>query len=106
MISSTEPEYISLYAAAREVTRLCIFFSDRGYRQKQVAINFLDNSGSFAWAEAICNLKRSKHIDIRLHYVSDLTHTRIETISFLRASSVFRGVDADVQISRLRLIAH
>ena len=72
-LSSVESEYIALSAATQELVYLRQLLEDMGYPQSkpttlyednQGAIHLADNHGTFS--------KRTKHIDVRHHYMRDV----------------------------------
>jgi hypothetical protein len=72
-LSSTEAEYVALSEAAREACWLRNLYSELGLLQ--VGIPMLirgNNEGSIAMAKNPQFHKRSKHIEIRWHWVRDL----------------------------------
>lgn len=71
-LSSTEAEYVSLSTCAREVHWLLKLCAELGIHQTEAVSIFQDNSGSCSWANDSANFGRTKHIDVRLHFVRDL----------------------------------
>ena len=70
-LSSTEAEYIALTHAAKEALWLRSMVSEiRGEDRKRVAIN-CDNQGSIALSKDNKYHSRTKHIDIRYHFVRE-----------------------------------
>ena len=76
-LSSTEAEYISLSAAAQEATFLRQLLCELGFMQQKPTIILQDNQGAICMTKTHGNHKRSKHIDIRHHYVRQLTENEI-----------------------------
>ena len=68
-LSTTESEYIALAEAAREATWLRNLLKDLGFAQPKPTVIFGDNSGSLAIAKNPQYHKRTKHFDIRHHYI-------------------------------------
>ena len=72
-LSSTEAEYIALSEAAREACWLRNLYGELGLLQGEVPTLIRgDNKGSIAMAKNPQFLKRSKHIEIRWHWIRDL----------------------------------
>lgn len=71
-LSSTEVEYIVLSEAGHEVCWLRNLYKELGMRQKEPTLINGDNDGSIMMAKNPQFHKRSKHIEIRWHWVRDL----------------------------------
>jgi hypothetical protein len=69
--STTEAEYIAASAAAREGVYLRHLLSDLGFEQQEPTIVYEDNTGAIALAENPVHHSRTKHIDIRFHYIRE-----------------------------------
>ena len=67
-LSTCEAEYIALSVAVQEAKFLRQLIHDMFYSQEQVIIHG-DNQGAIALAKNPVHHQRSKHIDIRYHYV-------------------------------------
>jgi Reverse transcriptase (RNA-dependent DNA polymerase) len=79
-LSSTEAEYIALSESSHEIMWLRHLYGELGYIQKKPTLLLGDNDGLIAMA---CNPqfhKRSKHVDIRWHWVRDLVQDRLINI--------------------------
>ena len=71
-LSSTEAEYVALSEASREAVWLRHLYGELGYIQKEPITILGDNDGSISMAKNPQFHKRTKHVDIRWHYVRDL----------------------------------
>ena len=69
-LSTTEAEYIALTSAVKESKWLLGLVSEFGVEQKSVAVH-CDNSGALCLARHQMFHERSKHIDVRLHFIRD-----------------------------------
>ena len=69
-LSSMEAEYISAASAAQEVMNLKGVLSDFG--ELHVPVLKVDNMSAISLINTYQNSKRSKHIDIRYHFIKDL----------------------------------
>ena len=69
-LSTTEAEYVALSAATQEVVWLNRFLSDIKAAQMPVVIKE-DNQGTIALAKNPISHNRTKHIDIKFHYVRE-----------------------------------
>jgi len=67
-LSSCEAEYIALAAAVQEGMYLTQKMKDIGEANGPVLI-FEDNQGTIALSKNPVNQRRSKHIDVRYHFV-------------------------------------
>lgn len=71
-LSSTEAEYMALSEAAKEASYLMNFFKELGFSTREKVTIFCDNNGARKLAENPIFHNRSKHIDVRHHYVRDI----------------------------------
>ena len=71
-LSSTEAEYVALSEASREAMWLRHLYGELGFIQKEPILILGDNDGSIAMAKNPQFHKRTKHVDIRWHFVRDL----------------------------------
>ncbi len=71
-LSSTEAEYVALSEASREAMWLRHLFGELGFIQKEPILLLGDNDGSIAMAKNPEFHKRTKHVDIRWHWVREL----------------------------------
>ena len=71
-LSTCEAEYMALSAATQEVKFLSQLLTDMtGKEQTKGVVLFVDNQGAIALAKNPVHHQRSKHIDIRYHFVRD-----------------------------------
>ena len=70
-LSSTEAEYIALSFAAQELMWLRSYLKDLGYEQ-QSNLLYVDNQGAITLSKNPENHSRTKHNDVRYHFVRDL----------------------------------
>ena len=70
-LSSTEAEYMATCAAVQEVMCLRQFFADIGFDQKEATTIHQDNQACIALSSNPIYQKRTKHIDIRYHYIRE-----------------------------------
>ena len=71
-LSSTEAEYVSLAAAAQETIYIRNILNELGYGQHTTTIIHQDNQGAICLTKHQGNHKRTKHIDVKHHFVRDL----------------------------------
>jgi len=70
-LSSTEAEYVALLEAAREAMWLRHLYGELGFIQKELILLLGDDDGSISMAK---NHKCTKHVELRWHWVCDLTN--------------------------------
>lgn len=75
-LSSTEAEYVVLSEAGREACWLRNLYEELGQKQNEPTLIKGDNDGSIAMARNPQFHKQSKHIDIRWHWVRNLTEEK------------------------------
>ena len=68
-LSSCEAEYVALTSAFKEARFLRQLFADINGSEKQSVKLFVDNQGAIALAKNPVHHQRSKHIDIRYHFI-------------------------------------
>ena len=68
-LSSTEAEYMACTRAAQEAIWLRQFLDQLGYRQKNPTQLLGDNQGAIALAKNPGNHPRTKHIQLRYHFI-------------------------------------
>ena len=73
-LSTTEAEYMALSEAAREVIWLCHLYGELGIIQSCPILLLGDNNGSNSMTKNPQFHKRTKHIDLRWHWVRDLVN--------------------------------
>ena len=77
---STEAEYVTLSESSCEIMWLRHLYGELGYIQKGPTLLLGDNNGSIAMARNPQFHKRSKHVDIRWHWVRDLVQDGLAII--------------------------
>jgi hypothetical protein len=73
-LSTTEAEYVTLSEAAREATWLRHLYGELGFIQREPILLLGDNDGSIAMAKNPQFHKRTKHVDLRWHWVRELVN--------------------------------
>ena len=82
VLSSTESEYVSLCSACREAVWLGRVVSElSGSSDKSVTI-YEDNKSAMCIASNNITSSRSKHIDIKLHYVRELIENKAVNLEY------------------------
>ena len=75
-LSSTEAEYVALSEAAREACWLRTLHNELAFPPNKATIIKGDNEGALALARDPQFHNRSKHIEVRWHYVRDQVHLK------------------------------
>lgn len=70
-MSSTEAEYVALSYAAQEAIWLRTLLESMGFKQTKPMTIFEDNQSTIALAKNPRHSSRTKHIDIKFHYIRD-----------------------------------
>lgn len=91
-LSSTEAEYFACSEAAKEVMFIKNVLETMGIEVKLPMIIKVDNTGAIYLANNYTAGQRTKHIDIRVHYVREYIHDGIIKIEFVRSENN----DADI----------
>ena len=82
-LSSTEAEYVAISRAAQTVCWLRRLLDQLGFRQEQPTLLFEDNTSCISIAESEGLNQRTKHIDVRHHYIRDMVQENIIQIEHL-----------------------
>jgi hypothetical protein len=70
-ISSSEAEYMALAAAVQDAIYLRQLLGDLGFEQREATVICEDNQGCIALAENPVMHKRTKHIDVKHHFIRE-----------------------------------
>jgi len=70
-LSTTESEYMAVVEAAKEVLWLRQLLEELGFRQEEATTILDDNIGCIQLGTTAITLPRSKHIDVRHHFVRE-----------------------------------
>jgi transposase InsO family protein len=81
--SSTEAEYISLNQATVEAVTLRNLLADFSMNQIEPTILFEDNTSAKSLAENRINHQRSKHIDVKYHYIRNCITDKLVKIIYV-----------------------
>ena len=83
-LSSTESEYIALGECGQELKFICMFLQEVGVG-KIPGIIFEDNEGAIFLAKNSQVGMRTKHIDVKYHFVRDLIQNKYLDIMYVRS---------------------
>jgi hypothetical protein len=81
-LSSTEAEYMALSDCSRQVVWMHTLLGELGYHLKAIPVCG-DNQGSIFIASNPVTEKRSKHIDIRYHYIREVVGKGLVELYFI-----------------------
>jgi len=81
-LSSTEAEYMALSDCSRQVVWMHTLLGELGYILSPIPICG-DNQGSIFIASNPVTEKRSKHIDIRFHYIREVIERKLAEVFFI-----------------------
>lgn len=81
-LSTAEAEYVALSMATQEVVWLRRLFTDLEIPTTEPTMIMEDNQGAIAIAKNPVGHARTKHIDIRYHYVREAVEQQIIDIKF------------------------
>ena len=85
-LSSMESEYMAACAAAQEAVWLIQLLKEFTCQFFHPVVIFEDNSACIAYVKNNNNPKRSKHIDVRYHFITDLVHANVITMVPVRTT--------------------
>ena len=95
-LSSTESEYVALFACATEVVFLRRLLQELGFDQGP-AVVFQDNMSTIHWAQGRESIHRTKHILVKYHFTRQLVIDGIIQLNYLPTEDM----RADVQTKPL-----
>ncbi|XP_076936014.1 uncharacterized protein LOC143602945 [Bidens hawaiensis] len=75
-LSSTEAEYVAATSAACQAMWLRQLLSELGYEQMKATSIFCDNISAVFLSKNVALHSKSKHIDIKYHYIKDLVEAK------------------------------
>ena len=82
-LSSTEAEYVALCEASQETAWLRRLLFDVGLVQSEPTIIYEDNQGAMALARNPKDHPRTKHIDVRYHYIRECIERKRVSVVYL-----------------------
>ena len=87
-LSTAEAEYMSMAHAAQTAIWLRRLLNDLGFVQRSATKIHEDNQGCIAMAKNPVNHERTKHIDIKYHFVRELVTSDVIEISYLETEEM------------------
>jgi hypothetical protein len=101
-LSSTEAEYMSSADAAREAIWWRSFLSSLTYPQQKPTLLLSDNQGSIQLSKNPEGHRRTKHIDVRHHYIRERVHDETIIVDYVNTAQMA----ADVLTKPLAAVQH
>ena len=101
-LSTMESEYIAASDSCREATWLRLLLSELGLHQREPTKLWCDNESAISLARNPESHKRSKHIDVRYHYIREQIAKSVMEISYVNtknqlADILTKAVDTESQ---------
>lgn len=87
-LSSTEAEYMALAAATQEAVWLCQLMKELQLNRSKPMRIYCDNQSAIKLAESDAYRPRSKHIDIRYHYIREMVESFKIEVKHLKTDSM------------------
>ena len=87
-LSTAEAEYMSLASAAQTAIWFRQLLADLGFPQEEATVIYEDNQGCIAMAKNPVSHERTKHIDIKYHFVRELVSTDVIKIEYLQTEDM------------------
>lgn len=87
-LSSTEAEYVALHHTVTEVVYLRRLLSSLGFKQQHPTVIYQDNQSTILWAKGQRNHARTKHLDVKFHYVMELIHDEEVELDYLNTQDM------------------
>lgn len=99
-LSTAEAEYMSMSSAAQEALWLQQLHAELGQEQSNPLVIFSDNQSAIKLSNNDCYLPRSRHIDIRYHFLKDHVNNLDIKFSYVKgeemiADNLTKGTTAD-----------
>jgi hypothetical protein len=90
-LSSTESEYMAMCEGTKEAMYLRNFLGELGFERTPVTI-FNDNQGAQHLVKNPVHHKRTKHIDIRYHFIKEAFENKIIETKYLPTSNMIADI--------------
>ena len=82
-LSSTEAEYVALCAASQEVVWIRRLLHGVAHKQGDATVVYEDNQGAMCLARNPKDHSRTKHIDVKYHYIREAVEKEVIRVSYL-----------------------
>ena len=84
-LSSAEAEFVALSEAAKEIKFVVQVMETIGIKAKIPIIVRVDNVGAIFMSENVSTSSRTRHVDIRYHYVREFVEDGFIKITFVKS---------------------
>lgn len=101
-LSSTEAEYAAVTSATQEVFHLRALLKSVGYEQSSPTMIHCDNQSTMALAKNPVLHARTRHVEVRMHFVRDTVEEKVIQLKYVRSDENM----ADVLTKALSSIKH
>lgn len=91
-LSSTEAEYVALFHAATEVVYLRRLLKSMGFEQRDPTLIYQDNQSTILWANGQRQHQRTKHINVKYHYIQELVQNEVVELEYLPTTDMVADV--------------
>ena len=91
-LSTAESEYIALGEAAREAIYLRMLLKDLGHEQKEPTVIFEDNIAAEKLSKNNIQHGRTKHIDIKHHFIREVVQSKQIEIKHIASSEMLADI--------------
>ena len=91
-LSSTGGEYVALFHSVTEVVYLRRLLASMGFAQEDPTLVFQDNQSTILWAQGQRQHQRTKHIDVRRHFVREACRQKRNEAKYLRTEDIVANV--------------
>jgi hypothetical protein len=88
VLSSTEAEYIGMCEGAKVISWSRQFLGELGFTQKDPSIIYEDNKSAIHMVEKGNDKGRTKHIDVRYHYIREMVENGEIRVEYLRTEDM------------------
>ena len=85
-LSSTEAEYMSIVEVAKEVIWMTSILTELRQKVHKPIIIYVDNQSAIKISENDTSHQRTKHIDIRHHFIRDLINNKSIVLKYIRTT--------------------
>jgi len=85
-LSSSEAEFVSLSEAAKEVKFIAQIIESMGVEIQKPITVYIDNIGAKFMAYNVTTSQRTKHVDIRYHYVREFIQDGFLEVKFVKTT--------------------
>ena len=91
-LSSTEAEYYAMTATAAEAKWLRAILNELGFPQWAATLLYGDNQGCLHLSKHVTNHQRTKHIDIKHHFIRDLVLDNVISLLYIPTEDMIADV--------------